>query len=208
MSFQVEGSTLTVTLNNTSSTRLDSNPDAGNAPGISGFGFNLDPDILALQSWTLEAWDKTTTDFVTIGSNTNASLDWMMGTFLAGTTLDYLPNNGGNANGMLFNPDALTDSVAEALLPGSGDVFFTTAILVMTFDQTPSLNDTAEFSPFVRMQNVGLGGEGSLKLPGTPGNGGGGGPGGDPIPEPHTILLMGIGLLGFGATRLRGKANA
>lgn len=46
----------------------------------------------------------------------------------------------------------------------------------------------------------------SFQFAGTEQNGNGGPPFG--VPEPHTILLMGIGLLGFGATRLRGKANA
>ncbi|CCE24488.1 PEP-CTERM sorting domain-containing protein [Methylotuvimicrobium alcaliphilum] len=37
---------------------------------------------------------------------------------------------------------------------------------------------------------------------------GGGGPGGGQVPEPHLILLMGIGLLGFGATKFRKTTKA
>jgi len=206
MSFEVSSNILTVTLNNISPTRLDSDSNTGNAPGISGFGFNLDPVTLDLQSWSFKAWNETNTSFITIGSNTQPSLDWAMGTTLTNITVDYLPNNGGNADGMLFNPDILGDAVADDLLPGgANDVFFTTAILTMTFEQgqTPSLNDTGKWSPFVRMQNVGRGGEGSLKLPGTPGNGGGGGGGGsgNPVPEPSALALLGIGLLGMSLSR-------
>lgn len=210
MSFAVSSNILTVTLNNISPTRLDSAPTVGNVPGISGFGFNLlDPDTLALQSWSFKAWNETNTIFITIGSNTQPSLDWAMGTTLTNITVDYLPNNGGIADGMLFNPAILIDPVAEALLPnGQNDVFFTTAILTMTFaeGQTPSLNDTAEWSPFVRMQRVGLRGEGSLKLPGILDNDNdndndNGGGGGQAVPEPSLVGLLGIGLLGMAASR-------
>ena len=67
----------------------------------------------------------------------------------------------------------------------------------MTFDEDPMLDVTSAWSPFVRMQNVGLGGEGSLKLPGTPGV--------SPVPEPATMLLFGTGLAGLAGFRLRKK---
>jgi len=108
-----------------------------------------------------------------------------MGSFLAGINLDYLPHtNQSNIDGALYNPAALNDP-NKTIPGGQNESFFTAAILVMNFETSPTLNISDRYSPFVRMQNVGLDGEGSLKLPGTP------------IPEPATVILLGIGILGL-----------
>ena len=100
--------------------------------------------------------------------------EWIMDTFIAGVTRMYLPaTDGNNIDGALYNPSAEGLSVIPG---GSNDVFFTTATLEMIFDATPVLD---EDSTFVRMQNVGNNGAGSLKLDGVP----------DPDPEPIPIPI-------------------
>jgi hypothetical protein len=206
MDISISVNTLTATLNNTSPISLDNNTPGDNAPGITGFGFDVvNTTLPVVTNWTITAFKSDLSGPVTIGSPDNPSTstgvgadgianntddEWILNTFIAGVTLDFLPTTDqNNIDGALYNPLAFGSS----LLPGGiNDVFFTTAILTMNFDVTPDL-DTS--SPFVRMQNVGLNGKGSLKLYPTNGNGGGGG--GDPIPEPATMLLLGSGLIGL-----------
>jgi PEP-CTERM motif len=205
LEFDVVGNTLTVKVNNLSPTLLidGSGP---NTPGITGFGFNLDPASLVLGAWSLKAFDTSNTE-VTIGSgtggpsnNTCSGCDWVIDDFLAGVTLDYLPTTGGQTDGSLYNPAATVGSM------GQNSIFFTTATLTMSFDQAPSLNDTADWSPFVRMQQVGNGG--SLRLPGeencvpAPDNAF---CGQQQIPEPSALALVALGLVGMGALGRRRK---
>ena len=179
--------TLTLTLSNTSPTTLNSGTGA-NAPGITAFGFDLVNNPLpTLTSWSLTADQYLGGSFqnVTIGSS-GSSLDWTMGTFKAGVEMDYLPQNKA-MDGALFNPDAL----GSPLLPnGRNSIYYTEATLIMTFATTPLLDISSE-SPFVRFQNVGKGGEGSLKLTN--------------VPEPGTLVLLtsGLAIAAYRARRRR-----
>jgi hypothetical protein len=151
---------VTVTLDNTSSLFLDDGTE-GNAPAITGFGFDgMDP-LPDLVSWELQAYDADG-NLVTIGGSNFSGGDWEMDTFMSGISLDFLPNSG-EVKGGIYNPDA-TEGLAA--LPN----FFSTAILSLNFDDAFTPDFSSEMSPFVRMQNVGEDGEGSLKLYGTENN--------------------------------------
>jgi hypothetical protein len=105
--------------------------------------------------------------------------------------MDYLPHTAGGIDGALFNPDVLSDP-NNTLPGGANDTYFTTAIFTMIFDGDPDpalLDDFENY--YVRMQNVGVNGEGSLKL--------------NPVPEPATMLLLGSGLLGLAGYGRRKK---
>lgn len=108
---------------------------------------------------------------------------WTLGTTQSGVTLDYLDYLQ-NVQGGLYNPLAYENTAAE---PN----YFTTATLVINFDSAPVLemipqNFGSGISgiTYVRMQNVGQNGAGSLKLPNT-------------VPEPFSMLLLGLGLVGL-----------
>jgi hypothetical protein len=174
LTVSIDGNTLTVDLDNNSPLSDDFGGD--NAPGITGFGFG------ASGSGQLESW--------------SFSHDkWIMDTSMAGVSRDFLfVTQRHNIDGALFNPAAASSST----LPGGKkkSVFFTTAMLTMQFDSAPTLD-----SFFVRMQNVGVDGEGSLKLDGSLIT-----PNGSHAPLPAALwmglcMLGGMGAVGAGRRR-------
>ena len=193
---------VTVTIQNTSPLALNAPADGPNAPGISGMGFNLPGLVIGdLADWSLTAfeWDGADLDELTIGAKSAPTLDWAMDTNVTGDiTLDFLPNNGGNADGMIYNPAAV--SLDASAFPGGGnDVYFSLATLVLTFEEDvkATLDDTDEYSPFIRMQRVGINAGGSLKLGGYLDDGDGGLD--EVVPEPASLAVwsLGIALLGL-----------
>lgn len=182
MEFEGLGTTnVKVLLDNTSPLTLDGGTGV-NSPGITFFGFDgLGDDDPGVLSWTLTAEDASGDSVVL------SDLDWSLDApgFRSGVSLDYLFTNDGNVKGALYNPDA-TGGLA------AGPNYFTTATLEIEFDDAFTLDKT---STFVRMQNVGEGGEGSLKLRGEH----------TEVPEPSTLgalgLLAAAGMFGVGKQR-------
>ena len=179
MDISIDGLILTAKIDNTSPTTLEGGTGV-NSPGIVGFGFNLDPEDLDLTYWSLTAlYEGSRT---TIGGSDEGLGIWSMAESWKGITLDFIPSIG-EVKGALYNPAALGGFAA---LPN----FFTEAVLTMKFNESIEpidLDIEDYYSPFVKMQNVGLNGYDSLKLPGTP------------VPEPATMLLFGCGLIGLAA---------
>lgn len=209
MDLLVSGNTLQATVNNTSPIFcLDPDSNEPNTPGIVAFGFDVVNDPLpGISNWSMTAYAHDGDTF-TLEDIAQPSGKWdlLIDGKLEGIEVDYIPNNSEgdtNIDGALYNPLA----VGSTGLPGgSNTVYYTTAILEIVFDSGPLLDTSGEWSPYVRMQRVGLDGEGSLKLPGEEDGGGGGG--GNPLPEPATMLLLVSGLAGLAATRWKKQRNS
>lgn len=208
MDFYGLGSTtLKVELTNTSATTLLDGTGT-NAPGITWFGFDLLPDYEtnAPTSWALEAYNLSG-DLIRIADSDSAcspteGCDWFasFNQKITGTNVEYLLSNEGNGRanvqGAFYNEAALYTADAEEGLAAAPN-FFTTAFLTLNFNSAVTKVNSA----FVRMQNVGRNGEGSLKLPGDACC--------NQVPEPPTFTLALLGLSALGwrhHARRRGQA--
>lgn len=183
MEFLGMGTSLTVKVNNTSPLVLDISSGV-NAPGITGFGFDAAEPIPIIQSWELTAFDGTPS-LVTIGDSSGTASDWIMTTGTQGIQLDFFPATAGDIKGALYNPLQTTGFAAP---PN----YFTQAVLTVLFDVDfnldvhPAGTGGVDASPSLRFQNVGLNGEGSLKL------GSNEFPSGPAIPEPASVVIWGL----------------
>jgi len=183
MDISVSGNRLIVVVNNVSPTVLDDGTGY-NAPGITAFGFDLvGAGTINCASWTLKAYD-------TAGGSLNPVADgyWGLaeGSNTNGITVDYAVYTTNGSKGALYHPDVAGWESEDDFLGGPPH-YFTEAMLLIEFDGEPILDFSGDWSPFIRMQNVGLNGEGSLKLTHAP------------IPSAFFLLGSGlIGLVGFG----------
>lgn len=199
MNITITDNILNLKLDNTSPlTLLDGT--GVNAPGITAFGFNLANDP-GYSSWSLFAYDKVTDTNVQLGG-TGFVGSWSLVSTEQGVTLDYMADNNTGVNAALYNPEQTTGM--------ANNPFFTSAYFQMTFlddimlaTTAASLGSGLEGITYVRFQNVGVAGDGSLKLVGFTDGGTGEQ---DVIPEPSTIILLGAGLVGLGFWYRRKKA--
>ena len=170
MDISISGNSIHVELNNTSPIKYNG---LNNFPAIIGFGFGLAnyPGSLLPISWTIKA-NNTLGTLMVIGQSGVAG-DWMKGSYDKNNI--FMLTNRGSIGG-LYNPLADVSSAAPP-------AYLTTTYLDMTFAAIPTLEEAV--NPYIKIIAPGFNNfyyvEGRSI----------------PTPEPGTLLLMGIGLIGI-----------
>jgi len=200
MTVTITDNVLSAEIENKSIDYTDPKTSEKYSPAITGFGIDLNfgtEETSEVSDWDLKAYDnKFQSELVCIGGfddNPSNTEDWILSfDKYQGIKVDYIPHTDDGVNGALYS------TTADG--PAGNTSYYTKAFFTIIFSQNISeidLNteDQQYYSPFMRFQNVGIGGEYSLKLP-------------DPypevsVPEPATLLLLLSGISGLALLRRR-----
>lgn len=190
MLLETSSNSMTVTLDNISPLTLDWGSGT-NSPGITGFGFDLKDPEPDQTGWTLTAQYKDSNGDLVSTSEIQSYWALTHDSGIGRFEFDFYTDTENGSKGAIYNPDATSGF-------GGPPRYFSTAVLTINFDSTPVL-DTTDV-PFVRFQNVGWNGSGSLKLHGNPEllpPPPGPSPPNSAVPEPSTLALFGLGGIGL-----------
>jgi len=202
--FDGTNTTFLTTISNTSPTQN---------PAITAFGFDTTPAdaLTGLVSWSMSAlkWDPAANGGLgALVPDTALADHWSLTNSNNGQGNVDLHDGSGNVQYGLYNPAVAPPGGGEA-----NDPRYTLATLIVTlagdvhalYNTNGLIPDSNEPSPYIRLQNTGRNGNGSLKLNGTlqselpdPK----GGPQDGDVPEPATLAIWSLGLGVAGLVRL------
>lgn len=198
MDVDINNTRILVKVNNTSPTTLIGGSGV-NAPAITGFGLSFqNPNDFTLTTWDLFAFNASKVS-VCIGSSApscSSTNPWVLEPPGPSQPLDLFDSTspGSTVQGGLYNP------AATAGLAATPNYFTEATFQIMLGTNLVAPPEILELfngqcnqgnpcSPFVRMQNVGANGQGSLRLsPGGPFPPQG-------APEPGTLALLGMAIV-------------